>query len=247
MSGWLVSEVFGPTIQGEGPSTGQRCVFIRLGGCNLACSWCDTPYTWAFGQKAAKHHSGVKYDPKQELTMIPGEEVVARARDLLGQLPGIIVLSGGEPMLQQKKLLPWIDHLGPHLEIETAGTIRPMETLIDHPYVHFNVSPKLYHSGNMWTDRMNVDALDDFCNARANFKFVVRHADERDMGSDLREIDDIVSINGIPRTRVWIMPVGTTVEEVMSGTTKLADAAIVRGYNLTTRLHTLIWGAERGH
>ncbi|HHK7228110.1 TPA: hypothetical protein ACQXLV_002143, partial [Streptococcus pneumoniae] len=40
-----VSEVFGPTIQGEGPHAGRTCHFIRLGGCNLSCSWCDTPYS----------------------------------------------------------------------------------------------------------------------------------------------------------------------------------------------------------
>ena len=44
--GLVVAEVFGPTFQGEGPSTGQRAGFVRLGRCNLDCSWCDTPYTW---------------------------------------------------------------------------------------------------------------------------------------------------------------------------------------------------------
>ena len=41
-----LSEVFGPTFQGEGPHAGRRCAFVRLGGCNLSCEWCDTPYTW---------------------------------------------------------------------------------------------------------------------------------------------------------------------------------------------------------
>ena len=41
-----VSEIFGPTFQGEGPFTGRAAVFLRLGRCNLDCKWCDTPYTW---------------------------------------------------------------------------------------------------------------------------------------------------------------------------------------------------------
>jgi 7-carboxy-7-deazaguanine synthase len=42
----LVSEVFGPTLQGEGPHTGQAAAYIRLGGCNLRCRWCGTAFTW---------------------------------------------------------------------------------------------------------------------------------------------------------------------------------------------------------
>ena len=41
----VVAEVFGPTVQGEGPSAGRRASFIRLGGCNLHCDWCDTKFT----------------------------------------------------------------------------------------------------------------------------------------------------------------------------------------------------------
>ena len=44
-----VSEIFGPTHQGEGPSTGRLCGFVRLARCNLSCLWCDTPYTWDWG------------------------------------------------------------------------------------------------------------------------------------------------------------------------------------------------------
>ena len=42
----LVAEIFGPTWQGEGPSAGKVAAFVRLGLCDQACSWCDTPYTW---------------------------------------------------------------------------------------------------------------------------------------------------------------------------------------------------------
>src|SRR5262245_52198924 len=63
----VVSEVFGPTWQGEGPSIGRRCGFVRLGRCNLACTWCDTPYTWDWE----------RYDPAKELHRRLVTEVVA--------------------------------------------------------------------------------------------------------------------------------------------------------------------------
>src|SRR4029450_7825218 len=62
----VVSEVFGPTFQGEGPSVGRRAGFVRLGRCNLDCSWCDTPYTWDWE----------RHDPAVELRAGPGEGIV---------------------------------------------------------------------------------------------------------------------------------------------------------------------------
>lgn len=59
----VVSEVFGPTHQGEGPHAGQLCAFVRLMGCNLSCSWCDTPYTWdasRYDLKAEGHRMTVE-------------------------------------------------------------------------------------------------------------------------------------------------------------------------------------------
>ena len=78
-----ISEVFGPTLQGEGPHAGRTVQFIRLGGCNLSCSWCDTPYTW----------DASRFNLRQELTPMSVQEILDRI------IPGVpIVLSGGEPL-----------------------------------------------------------------------------------------------------------------------------------------------------
>src|SRR5262249_7493061 len=91
----VVSEVFGPTWQGEGPSIGRRCGFVRLGRCNLACTWCDTPYTWDWE----------RYDPAKELHRRAVTEVVS---DLEAMAIDMVVISGGEPMLQQSHLPPFL-------------------------------------------------------------------------------------------------------------------------------------------
>src|SRR2546428_209032 len=85
----IVSEVFGATVQGEGPSIGRLGGFVRLGRCNQACTWCDTPYTWDWA----------RYDPKVELTEQSVDEVLAK---LDGMGVGMIVITGGEPLLQQR-------------------------------------------------------------------------------------------------------------------------------------------------
>jgi 7-carboxy-7-deazaguanine synthase len=244
----LVSEVFGPTIQGEGPSTGRRCVFVRLGACNLSCSWCDTPYTWAHSdRRAAMHQSGIKYDAKKELSRITPEKVAEDVLNRVEGVPALLVISGGEPLLQEKLVTELVYRVSgwriPRIEIETAGTIEPQE-LTGGDFVRYNVSPKLTHSGNPAELRYKPDVLSWFSSRTdCAFKFVVRadHMDE-----DFAEIARMANAVSIPHTRIWIMPEGTTPAKISYGMRKLADPVIERGWNLTTRLHTLLWGDERG-
>src|SRR3954471_3860621 len=86
-------EVFA-SIQGEGSSAGMPSVFVRLSLCNLACSWCDTAYTWDWK----------RYDPKAEIVEGRVDEVLARGEELAGATTRNVVLTGGEPLQQQGPL-----------------------------------------------------------------------------------------------------------------------------------------------
>ena len=88
-----VAELFGPTFQGEGPTIGQRALFVRLSGCNLDCSWCDTPYTWDWN----------RFDQAQESRDTPVTEVVDW---VLAHDADLVIITGGEPLIQQRRLLP---------------------------------------------------------------------------------------------------------------------------------------------
>ena len=223
----VVNECFGPTLQGEGPSTGRRCGFVRLGRCNQACHWCDEPQTWAWD----------RFDRAAELHEMSVDDVVA-AVDAMGV--DMVVVTGGEPLLQQvelEALLAAVKGRDMRVEIETAGTIAPAMAagLVDQ----WNVSPKLANSGNPLERRYKPDVLRAFeATGQAAFKFVVCEP------VDLREVDGIVQECGL--TNVWVMPEGTDAQTLLRRSTALADDVVKRGWNLSTRLHILLWGDRRG-
>jgi organic radical activating enzyme len=103
-----VQEIF-PTLQGEGPYVGQPAVFIRLGGCNLACDFCDT-----------------QFDDFKSFSI---EEILAQTLKLSKNKDGkiirkLVVITGGEPMRQPiSKLCAVLIKLGFLIQIETNGTI----------------------------------------------------------------------------------------------------------------------------
>jgi 7-cyano-7-deazaguanosine (preQ0) biosynthesis protein QueE len=223
----IVSEIFGPTWQGEGPSLGRRCGFVRLGRCNLACTWCDTPYTWDW----------TRYDPAKELSRLTVTEIVDQldAMDV-----DMVVITGGEPLLQQRELGELVAAIAGRawrIEVETAGTLAPDEALA--PVDRFNVSPKLAGSGNPLDRRYKPDVLRALqSTGRAAFKFVV---------TDEAELDEVGAIVDECRlTDVWIMPEGTDPAALVDRARSLADPVLARGWNLTTRLHVLLWGDRRG-
>lgn len=101
------------TIQGEGPFTGHRAVFIRLAGCNLQCPACDTEYT----------NSRMLTDPETLLAAVQNK------------LPSgtLVVITGGEPLRQDVTKLCWLlVDAGYFVQIETNGTLPPPSALFSH-------------------------------------------------------------------------------------------------------------------
>jgi 7-cyano-7-deazaguanosine (preQ0) biosynthesis protein QueE len=231
-----VNEVFGPTLQGEGPALGVPAVFLRLAGCNLACVWCDTPYSWDW----------TRFDKGAEVHRMTTAEVAAEvmAHTPIGPNP-LVVVSGGEPMLQQPALAALFSEsgsdVGPlfRVHIETAGTKAPIpewERLVEQ----FVVSPKLAHSGNPLDKRYVPDALRRLNDTgKAAWKFVVQDVQQLD------EVADFVANNYL-HGLVYIMPEGATPERLAETGPAIADAVIARGWQFTPRLHIMLWGTKRG-
>lgn len=226
----MVSELFGPTFQGEGPSTGRRCGFIRLGHCNLDCNFCDTPYTWDWS----------RFDRKQQITRVPIGDLLDAVADM-----GVdrVVVTGGEPMVQHsalRTLLLALGTTGYACEVETNGTIEPDEVLLS--LAHWNVSPKLSHSGVDQARALKPDVLRRYNFAQsAAFKFVCQSP------ADLLEVEAVCAASGIPAARVWIMPEGRDTDTIREHLRAVTEQAIRFGFNITSRLHVEVWGDERGH
>lgn len=133
-----VSEIFF-SIQGESSFAGQPCVFVRLTGCNLRCTWCDTEYVFYGGERMAV------------------DEVFTRVKAYPARL---LEITGGEPMLQEKEVLPLLERLladGYRVLLETSGE-RPLAS-VPRAVVKI-VDVKCPGSGESGTFRMeNLDAL----------------------------------------------------------------------------------------
>ena len=234
----LVNEIFGPTFQGEGPSLGRQATFLRLAMCNLKCTWCDTRYTWDWQ----------RYNKSDEVHVMSFTDLQFKIMDHRGPYTDMLVVSGGEPMLQGVNLARYLkqDWNWGRIEFETNGTILPPRAFMDiedpYNYYHFNVSPKLGHSGNEVPKALKWRTLKTIHdNYKSIFKFVIRG--ER----DLNEVETIRRIAELDNERIWIMPEGTTrfdIDQTMNNG-HLANEVLERGWNLTTRLHVQLWEATR--
>jgi organic radical activating enzyme len=118
---YLVKEMFGPTLQGEGAHAGRPCVFLRFAACNLDCKWpCDTD----FSVEGAVRHTT--------------DEIVARLLELDRNRSRMVVVTGGEPTLQwDQPLADALHAAGFRIHMESNGT-RPLGAPVDW----LTVSPK---------------------------------------------------------------------------------------------------------
>ena len=232
-----VSEIFGPTIQGEGVLIGQPTVFVRTGGCDYRCSWCDTLHA-------------VDSEYREQWQPMSVEEIWMEVRRLSGGVPLTVSLSGGNPAIQP--LGPLIDRghgEGYRFALETQGSVArdwfaDLDVLV--------VSPKPPSSG-METDFAKLDECLAMAAGMTVLKIVVfddrDYAYAKDMAGRYPALpvylqpgnhtppppdDDsaTVDIDGVMNRMLWL------VDKVTGD--KWFDARVL------PQLHVLLWGNRRG-
>jgi 7-carboxy-7-deazaguanine synthase len=226
-----ISEIF-YSIQGEGKRSGVPSVFVRASGCNLRCTWCDTPY-------ASWNPEGHDWPVDQ----IEAEVEKFSCRD--------VVLTGGEPMIMPDiaelcARLKAANHL---ITIETAATVfEPvaMDLASLSPKLS-NSTPTQRESGRFAAahdrQRLNLPVIQQFIDHAPDFqlKFVVSTE------QDLREIDEILNaLTGWQADDVMLMPEGIDTATLGSRSEWIINVCKAKGFRYCPRLHIALFGNRRG-
>lgn len=234
-----ISEIFGCTIQGEGALIGKPTVFVRTGGCDSRCSWCDTLYA-------------VLPEHKDEWHTMNSHEVLAEVERLAGHKPILVTLSGGNPAIQPLGELIDLGHQqGYTFAIETQGTVaRSWFARLD--YLTLSPKPPSSKQEMKWDklQRCIEVAQAEEKGPQICLKIVifddVDFAYAQSVASKYPEIpmylqagnhtppqvSEYIDIEGIIARLDWLI---TRVQEE-------------KWYNVTVlpQLHTLLWGNKRG-
>jgi 7-carboxy-7-deazaguanine synthase len=238
-----IAEIF-YSIQGEGILAGVPSVFVRTSGCNLRCTWCDTPYTsW--------NPEGRDYS----IDEIVSEVLQNRDRKGAALTPRTgphvthVVVTGGEPMIADGivELTHRLKESGLHITIETAGTVHK-DLVCDL----MSISPKLANStpherdGGRWAaqhDRLRYqpDVLKKLMQQfEYQLKFVVTSP------QDLGEIESMLQETSADRSRVVLMAEGTDPQTIRERAVWLTEICKHEGFRYSPRLHIDVWGNRRG-
>ncbi len=220
-----IAEIF-YSIQGEGVLAGVPSVFIRTSGCNLRCSWCDTPYT--------------SWQPEGE------QRTVDDILNAVSRFPARhAVITGGEPMLFRETALlaGALRERGLHITIETAGTLwQELDCQL------MSISPKLSNStpDGDWRERherlrYQPDVLRRLMAAyEYQLKFVIAAP------ADIGEVASMVNEIGGDPGRVVLMPEGRDAATLRERGRWMAEMVKEHGWRYSPRLHVDLWGDERG-
>lgn len=218
------------SVQGEGVFAGTPCIFIRLALCNLSCSWCDTKYTWDWKNYQYANH----------VTALHGDDIYSIVKKYNHKH---VVITGGEPLLQQHALQPLITSLSQNdytVEIETNGTIAPI-TPIFKLVNQWNISPKLKNAGNSQNKQTALEILATYkSHPNAYLKFVIVEQD------DILEAIRLANSLSFPTDRLIFMPEGASGPKLINKSEWLRDYCIKSGLRYSSRLHVLLWQGVRG-
>lgn len=221
-----ISEIF-YSVQGEGSLVGVPSVFVRTSGCNLRCSWCDTPYTsW--------NPEGTEFAPAEIVDRVA---VYPAARHA--------VLTGGEPLIAPG-IVPLSNALsarGLHITVETAGTVfAPVSCDL------MSISPKLSNStpeGPFQTQHERLRLQPEILwRLTREYDYQLKFVLAKEQ--DLEEAQSVIAKVNAPPGKVILMPEGVSAEVLNERGAWISEICKTHGYRFSPRLHVHLYGNRRG-
>jgi 7-carboxy-7-deazaguanine synthase len=213
-----INEIF-QTIQGEGYFSGTPALFIRLQGCPVGCSWCDTQHTWTLDPSAER--PSVTVFTKQQanaqwcrLTATAIGDQLARSHYTARH----VVITGGEPCLHDLvPLTTYLEQAGYYCQIETSGTAR----VHCSPTTWVTLSPKVGMRGGLAIQHQALCRADEIKHP------VARERDITQLHSLLQQLDD-------QKTRIIALQ---PVSQKRSATQLCIQACLAHNWRLSVQLH----------
>ena len=214
-------------FQGEGNTIGKNSLFLRFPSCNLKCKCCDSSYTWY----------------QQNVKEVPDKDIFKECLKVSN-----IIFTGGEPLLEKnlKECLK-IMTMFPNktYEFETNGTLaidKEFQEIFSSIFnIQFNISPKsnVEQVKNIKVSSLKLWNQVKDSNKSYIFKYLFKNMDDLDFIT----IDTLS--RSIPANKIYVQPIGVSANKVISLSKKYYNYILDRGWNLSPRMHTILFGKKR--
>lgn len=237
-----VAEIFGPTIQGEGPNTGLKTLFVRVAGCDFKCEWCDSKFAWNIGKETRR------FDPA-DLYL----ELVKKCRETN---TANIVFTGGNPCLYDlSSVIRLLKDEGIGIDIETQGSILPdwlmeVDNLVISPKAPSSGQKDVYENILKWFTNNDVII--------PNVTFKIPIFDDKDFEFAVRYYELMEKLTWETNTRFKVYlsvgndntnEQGDISKRILMNYERLIDKTMESGMKkvyVMPQVHTLVWGNKQG-
>lgn len=235
-----IAEIFGPTIQGEGPHVGIKTLFVRVVGCNFNCSWCDSKFAWKFDDNTKQ------YTP-EELSNI----LIDKCKETN---TSNVVLTGGNPCLYDfDEVLEMLFSNNITVDVETQGTPLPQwlldcDQVVISPKAPSSKQPDVYDNVETFLKRIDSDTKvcikipvfdeEDFKFAERYYKLVDKYRHE---GLNVEMYLSVGNDN--------VTESGDISNRILNNYHKLIDRVMnseMKRVFILPQVHTLVWGNKQG-
>lgn len=230
-----VAEIFGPTIQGEGPNSGKKCIFVRVVGCDFKCEWCDSKFAWQ------KDNNTINYT------------VLGLAQELVRRCwkthTSQIILTGGNPCLYDfKELVGTLHNAGIKVDIETQGSRFPdwlclIDLLVISPKAPSSKQPDVFNNIKEYISKhpnqhiaIKIPVFDD-----EDFEFAIKYYD---MVQDKENVKFYINVGNDDTTEE-----GDISQRLLLRYAQLIERVCksnMHNVYVMPQLHTLVWGNKQG-